>query len=431
MRRAVVLAVLAGCGAVVDGPTGDGPSITSISPERGSILGGTEVTITGANLDAGVARVVVDGVLAPTAEVVDGRTVRFVTPPGVQEGRVVDVTVFNDRGHADLPNAFRYNERPVVASISPARGRGAGGTAITIKGAGFRELEAGDAIVEIDGVAATNVVVVDDRTITATTGSGPGSPAFQPLDVVVSNTNGDAVLAGQFQVTQPGLIGLNGTAVFYIDTRTGRTIQLTRLDRSPRRCAPTAQGTMLGVVRQNPNRELVSFDVFGDTVTTIGNLTGARSLGAGLAAAGGAMYGITTDTSISNGPHVNNLVSVNVATAALTNVGTAYAGLTSPGASASIAPRDADSVWLLSNLQNGTLDRVAVATGVRTTGIALTGGPANGRARTSGAVGSSVYVQDRNSNQLYSVDTETGAVARFSTNPQTGFSFICSTPSTF
>jgi hypothetical protein len=53
-----------------------------------------------------------------------------------------------------------------VSSISPAGGPIAGGTAVTIYGAGFT----GATGVTI-GVAATSVVVVNDNTITATTGA--------------------------------------------------------------------------------------------------------------------------------------------------------------------------------------------------------------------------------------------------------------------
>ena len=64
-------------------------------------------------------------------------------------------------------NAVRINLRqlPMVNSITPTTGAAAGGTAVTIAGAGFT----GATEVDFGGAAATGVTVVSDTEITCTT----------------------------------------------------------------------------------------------------------------------------------------------------------------------------------------------------------------------------------------------------------------------
>jgi hypothetical protein len=79
----------------------------------------------------------------------------------------------------------------VVTSVAPNAGPTAGGTNVTIKGTGFLA----DATVTIGGAAATNVSVVDDATIGATTPAGTEGAA----DVVVTNALAtSSTLAGGF-----------------------------------------------------------------------------------------------------------------------------------------------------------------------------------------------------------------------------------------
>lgn len=75
---------------------------------------------------------------------------------------------------------------PVITSISPTSGLFTGGTPVTITGENFDTPSAGTTRVYFDGNEATNVVVVNDTTITCETpGGNPGTVA-----VVVQNDNG-------------------------------------------------------------------------------------------------------------------------------------------------------------------------------------------------------------------------------------------------
>jgi hypothetical protein len=90
--------------------------------------------------------------------------------------------------------------RPAVQSIQPDRADYRSSADVTISGAGFLQ---GDQLqVEIGADFATNVVIVDDATITASIGSGNPGPA----DVTVQNTLGSATLADGFRRTPAVLL---------------------------------------------------------------------------------------------------------------------------------------------------------------------------------------------------------------------------------
>lgn len=78
---------------------------------------------------------------------------------------------------------------PVVSGVLPLTGSPAGGTFVTLSGSGF-DVQ-GNTRVTFAGVDATDVVVVDDNTITALT---PASTNNTQVDVKVKNNRGTGVL---------------------------------------------------------------------------------------------------------------------------------------------------------------------------------------------------------------------------------------------
>ena len=90
----------------------------------------------------------------------------------------VTVTVGGQSG--SLANGYTYIGTPTVTSVSPNNGPAAGGTAVTITGTNF----ASGATVKFGSNAATNVVVVNSTTITATTPAGSAGA----VTVTVTNT---------------------------------------------------------------------------------------------------------------------------------------------------------------------------------------------------------------------------------------------------
>ena len=105
------------------------------------------------------------------------------TAPGTLKN---DNTILAKSGTGGGPTAAA----PTVSSITPNSGPTAGGTSVTISGTGFLS----GATVALGGAAATNVVVVNNTTITATT--GPRTAGV--VDVVVTNQDNQfgTLLAG-------------------------------------------------------------------------------------------------------------------------------------------------------------------------------------------------------------------------------------------
>ncbi len=101
------------------------PSVTSVSPNSGTTLGGTAITVTGANFAAGV-QVTVGG--AATTNVIVTSSTTLTATTSTRSAGTVEVTVTLDGRAGSLPAAFTYvapsqitNEPPVIQSIN-ARG---------------------------------------------------------------------------------------------------------------------------------------------------------------------------------------------------------------------------------------------------------------------------------------------------------------------
>ena len=167
--------------------SGPAPTVSGVSPNNRPVAGGTAVTITGSNFAAG-ATVTFGTVGATNVVVVNSTTITATTPAGSAGATIVKVTVGGQSG--SLTSAFTYIASPTVSGVLPSSGPVAGGTAVTITGANF----ATGATVTFGGVAATNVVVVNSTTITATTPAG--SAGVVTVTVTMNGQSGS--LAGGF-----------------------------------------------------------------------------------------------------------------------------------------------------------------------------------------------------------------------------------------
>jgi len=156
------------------------PVVTGVSPASG--IFGTDVTITGENFDLN-ATVTFNG----TPATVTGQTATSITVTAPNGIGTVGVTVTNPAStlSGTLASAFTYME-PQILTISPDRGRIAGGTSVTITGNWF----AADATVEFDGVPATQVVVVSDTQITCRTPAAMAAGAVEVVVIQMSGTSG-------------------------------------------------------------------------------------------------------------------------------------------------------------------------------------------------------------------------------------------------
>lgn len=123
---AVVAGLATSCGGGGGGggpvqPTPIVPAVSAVSPNAGTTLGGTAITITGANFAAG-ATVTVGGAAATNVVVASPTSITAVT--AARGAGSVEVTVTVNGRAGSLPNAFTYiapqqvnNDPPVIQSV--------------------------------------------------------------------------------------------------------------------------------------------------------------------------------------------------------------------------------------------------------------------------------------------------------------------------
>jgi hypothetical protein len=439
----VLFAILAAaCGSVTTTEQHPGaPVIDSISPDNGAISGGTSITLTGANLDDNDTIVLVGDHLSTKVMVASSTQLTFELPPGDQEGEVVDITVANGHGFAVKPAAFTYNKRPVVLSIAPSIGRGAGGTPVTITGRGFQANGAGAPTVVIAGAVATNVTVVNDQTITATSSAAPsGTRPFTPQDVTVTNANGEGILPAAFQITTPGLIVISRdnpmARIFHVDLSSGQASQIAVATQRIWSCVRNpATGVIYVKTRETASpfrRALATLDPLTGQVSMIGPLNDTNGNNydiGGMTFVGNTLFGINSHGRVPlAAPPSGRLVTINTMTGAVSIVGTTAQAVDRGG----IAAKDANTVFYVSSA-NGSLDTMNTSTSVKTTGLALSGG--NSAYLTSIVnAGGNYYALERNSpgGIVYAVNPLTAALTRIANVSTPSLAqAMCETPPTF
>ena len=142
------------------------PTIASLSPNSGTTLGGTPITISGTNF-TGASSVTFGGAAATSVVVVSATSITAVTPSGAEGAQNVSVTTAG--GTATATAAFTYlTNAPTITGVVPNSGPFSGGTTITLTGTNFTDASR----VTIGGIAATSFAVVNATTITAVTASG-------------------------------------------------------------------------------------------------------------------------------------------------------------------------------------------------------------------------------------------------------------------
>jgi hypothetical protein len=108
--------------------------IAEVTPNRGSVQGGEQVTILGTGFDSS-SKFFVDGHLAIDQVVVDENTMTGFTPPG--DPGDAHVHVVNLSGTFESKNAFAYGLPPALSDVSPLWAPAAGGTKVRLTGVGL------------------------------------------------------------------------------------------------------------------------------------------------------------------------------------------------------------------------------------------------------------------------------------------------------
>lgn len=171
-----------------------------LTPRTGAVAGGTKVSFNGFGFSGG-GTVSFGGITVPLGTELGAHA---FAPP--HAAGWVDLIITTPSQTVTIPNGFLYVTELFATEITPAVGTPAGGTEVTITGTNFQP----GARVTFDSFLATNVTVVDDTTIIATT------PAHDPsrVGVVVINPDGTSAeipYASRFRYSGPqiGSVGQN------------------------------------------------------------------------------------------------------------------------------------------------------------------------------------------------------------------------------
>jgi RHS repeat-associated protein len=185
--------------------------IAAIYPNAGPVAGGNQVRILGTGFLPGVTQVSF-GLGPATAVTFITSTELLVTAPAGSAG-VVDVKVTTSAASDVLAAAYSYLPPPTISSVTPVKGKTAGGDTLAITGTNFLS---GDTAVTVGGVPAASIVVTNSSSLTVVTPPGTAGGA----DISVTTSGGAATKTAAFTYFAPPVItsfapaqGGSGTSV--------------------------------------------------------------------------------------------------------------------------------------------------------------------------------------------------------------------------
>ncbi|HEY5026038.1 MAG TPA: IPT/TIG domain-containing protein [Acidimicrobiales bacterium] len=337
------------------------PTVTSVAPTAGSTVGGTSVSISGANLTGATA---VDfGPTSATSFTVHNNSSISATAPAGSQG-TVDVTVTTPGGTSTTRSGdrFAYYIPPRVTGVSPALGPTSGGFSVTISGTNFSGVTAvsfgnksasGFTVNSATSISATDPigsagivdvtvatpggtspdVTADEFTYFATptiTSVGPAAgPVAGGTSVTITGTNFSAVSGVMF--------GSEAASSFTVDNPTSITAT------TPPKGASTVDVTVTtpgGTSSTNSGDRFAYFAVPAVTGVTPGSgpITGGTSVvitGANMAGATAVCFGDEPASSFT----VNSPTSL-TARAPAAGVSTVDVTVTTPGGTSPTSPAD-------------------------------------------------------------------------------------------
>ena len=175
------------------------PTPIAVVPTIGVIADGESVAITGNSL-TGTTSVNFGTTPAASFAVIGNTKVDAVTPAHLASTVPIDITT---PGGTDSLLSFGFQPSPVISSITPSSGPIAGGTVVTISGAGLINTRG----VNFGTTAATAVTVSSDNTVTATSPAEAAGPSAVTVDTDSATSNGATFI----YVAAPTLASLSPT----------------------------------------------------------------------------------------------------------------------------------------------------------------------------------------------------------------------------
>jgi hypothetical protein len=145
------------------------PSITSVVPSKGSIVGGTVVTLSGSGFTDTPSNKCIFGSESVVATYISSATLTCTSPPSSTPtaSSTVSLEITNDdKDFTTFGNTFQYIKATQITSVSPSFGATSGGTEVTVSGYNFEDRESikckfgaseVDGIVGITGVLPSRI----------------------------------------------------------------------------------------------------------------------------------------------------------------------------------------------------------------------------------------------------------------------------------
>jgi len=173
------------------------PTVTSFTPNIGSVSGGTQVIITGTNFTSTIS-VVIGGSSAAQYTINSDTQITAITaatPAGSGP-----ITITNLAGSTTTASIFTYAAVPVISGFQPISGPLSGGTSVIVVGNDF----SGVTSATVASANATNVVVVgeDILELTTTTNSAKTGP------ITATNSSGTGISTLNFTYTNSTSTGV-------------------------------------------------------------------------------------------------------------------------------------------------------------------------------------------------------------------------------
>ena len=164
------------------------PTFSFISPNSGTLDGQTEVTINGTGFISGKTNVDIGGVSATNVRVTGTTQIKCLTPRN--SVGVKNILINTPGGDGSNNNVtYRYQNFPVVSSITPNVGPFSNRTQVVITGENFT----GTTKVTIGGIDVSNISVEGDTRIECLTPIFTNSANFVESKVVVRTSIGDSI----------------------------------------------------------------------------------------------------------------------------------------------------------------------------------------------------------------------------------------------
>ncbi|BCY13716.1 IPT/TIG domain-containing protein [Actinoplanes sp. L3-i22] len=176
------------------------PTVTSVSPVGGPLVGGGTLTITGTGL-TGTSAVSIGGAPCTSVVVVSPTSVTCVIPPGI--AGAVNVVATAPGGTATRLAGYTYYGLPSITTVLPVSGPLTGGGQMTVTGTNLT----GTSAISVGGNPCTSVTVVSPTQATCTIPAGGG---LGPVNVVLTTPGGaDTEVAAHTYLPAPTITSIS------------------------------------------------------------------------------------------------------------------------------------------------------------------------------------------------------------------------------